>query len=117
MRALKRSASAEPRGRGTQGETSRKKKVWFPAWAADRRPDRFTLLVAVAAALGAGLVLLRQASYGPGMGWDAVNYITVARNLLAGDGFVDLIRPLVNWPPLYPAMLAGGGLSATERKR
>ncbi len=91
-------------------ETSRKIKVWFLAWAADRRLDRFTLLLAAAAALGAGLVLLRQASYGPGMGWDAVNYITAARNLLAGDGLVDLIRPLVSWPPLYPTMLAGGGL-------
>ena len=73
-------------------------------------PTRFILLVA-AAALGTGLVLLRQASYGPGLGWDGVNYITVARNLLAGDGFVDLYHePMVLWPPLYPAMLAGGGL-------
>ena len=101
--------------RGAQLQTSRKKKVRFLAWAADRRPDRFTLLLAAAAALGAGLVLLRQASYGPGMPWDAVNYITVARNLLAGDGFVDMRgvyggAPFVSWPPLYPAMLAGGGL-------
>ena len=111
MRELKRPASErEARARGTQGETSRKKKVWFPAWAADRRPDRFTLLLAAAAALGAGLVLLRQAGYGPGMPWDAVNYVTVARNHLARDGFVDLVGPLGSWPPLYPAMLAGGGL-------
>ena len=85
-------------------------KVWFPAWAVGRRPDSFTLFLAAAAALGAGLVLLRQASFGPGMGWDAVNYITAARNLLAGNGLVDLIRPMVSWPPLYPAILAGGGL-------
>ena len=111
MRELKRPASErEARARGTQGETSRKKKVWFPAWAADRRPDRFTLLLAAAAALGAGLVLLRQAGYGSGMPWDAVNYITVARSLLAGGGLVDLVGPLGSWPPLYPAMLAGGGL-------
>ena len=96
--------------RRAAGETSRKKKVWFPAWVADRWPDRFTLLLVAAAALGAGLVLLRQASYGPGMGWDAVNYITAARNLLAGDGLVDLHGPMVSWPPLYPTMLAGGGL-------
>ena len=113
MRELKRPAS-EPEPGGRKGETSRTKQVWFPAWAADRRPDRFTLLLAAAAALGAGLVLLRQAGYGPGMPWDAVNYITVARNHLAGDGgatpFVDLVGPLGSWPPLYPAMLAGGGL-------
>ncbi len=68
-------------------------------------------LVTCIAALGAGLVLLRVASYRPSMGWDAVNYITVVRNLLAGDGLVGLSsNPLVFWPPLYPAMLAGGGL-------
>ena len=112
MRELKRPASERgPRGRGTQGETSRKKKVWFPAWAAGRRPDRFTLLLLAAlAGLGAGLVLLRQAGYGPSIGWDAVNYITAARNLLAGNGLIDLFRPMVSWPPLYPAMLASGGL-------
>ena len=60
----------------------------FPAWAPDRRPDRFTLLLAAAAALGAGLVFLRLASYGPRMWWDPVNYITTARKLLAGDGVV-----------------------------
>ena len=98
------------RGRGPQGETTAKQRAWFPAWAADWRPDRFTLLLVAAAALGAGLVFLRQARYGPGMGWDAVNYITAARNLLAGEGLVDLIRPLVSWPPLYPTLLAGGGL-------
>ena len=54
-------------------------------------------LVTCIAALGAGLVLLRVTSYGPGMGWDAVNYITVARNLLAGDGLVGLgSNPLVS---------------------
>ena len=75
------------------------------------RLDRFTLLLAAAAALGAGLVLLRQASYGPGMGVDAGFYIVAARNLLAGNGLVGLGGyPLVSWPPLYPAMLAGGGL-------
>ena len=77
-----------------------------------KRParDRGSLLLAAAAALGAGLVLLRQARYGPGMGWDAVNYITAARNLLAGEGLVDLHGPLVSWPPLYPTLLAAGGL-------
>ena len=111
MRELKRAASErETLGRRAQGETSRRKKVRLPAWAADRRPDRFTLLLAAAAATAAGLVLLRQAAYGPEMGWDAVNYVTAARNLLAGAGLVDLIRPMVSWPPLYPALLAGGGL-------
>ena len=68
-------------------------------------------LLAAAAVLGAGLVLLRVASYGPSMGPDAANYITAARSLLAGDGLIGTGGgPWVNWPPLYPAMLAGGGL-------
>ena len=98
------------RGRGPQGETTAKKRAWFPAWAADWRPDRFTLLLAAAAALGAGLVFLRQARHGPGIGGDAVNYIMAARNLLAGEGLVGLDGPLVSWPPLYPVLLASGGL-------
>ena len=102
---------ARERGaRGPQGETTAKQKAWFPAWAAVRRPDRFTLFLAAAAALGAGLVLLRQARHGPGMGWDAVNYIMAARNLLAGEGLIGLEGPLVSWPPLYPVLLASGGL-------
>ena len=67
--------------------------------------------IVAAAALGAGLVLLRLASYGPSVGPDAANYITVARSLLAGDGLVGSGgAPMVSWPPLYPALLAGGGL-------
>ena len=110
MRELKRAASERGfLGRGAQGETSRRQKIRLPAWAADRRPDRFALLLAAAAATAAGLVLLRQAAYGPQMGLDAANYVTAARNLLAGAGLVDLLRPMVSWPPMYPALLAGGG--------
>ena len=43
------------------------------------------------------------------MPWDAVNYVVAARNLQAGDGFGTMFGPLVYWPPLYPAALAGGG--------
>ena len=112
MRELKRAASERGTlGRGAQGETSRRQKIRLPAWAADRRPDRFALLLAAAAATAAGLVFLRLAGYGPSVGPDAANYITVARNLLAGNGLVGTGgAPLVGHPPLYPALLAGGGL-------
>ena len=102
--------------REAQGETSRRQKVRLPAWAADRRPDRFTLLVAAAARGGRGSRVGRGSRALAGgrlrteTGWDAVNYITVARSLLAGDGLVGLGGgPLTAWPPLYPALLAGGG--------
>ena len=104
MSELKRPHGPRP---GAQGETPRKKKVWFPTWATDRRPDRLALLVAAAAALGAGLVLLRLAGHGPGMLADGFTYIAVARDLSAGDGLGGLWGL---WPPLYPALLAGGGL-------
>ena len=111
MREVKRAASERGTlGRGAQGETSRRKKVRLPAWAADRRPDRFTLLLAAAAASAAGLVLLRVAGYGPLVWYDAVGYITAARSLLAGDGLVGLGGvPVAMWPPLYPVLLAAGG--------
>ena len=74
-------------------------------------PKSSPLLLGAAAALGAGLVFLRLASYGSSVGTDAANYITAARSLLAGDGLVGLGGgPWVYWPPLYPALLAGGGL-------
>ena len=110
MRELKRAASERGTlGREAQGETSRREKVRLPAWAADRRPDRFTLLLAAAAAAAAGLVLLRQAAYGPGMLADGLSYIMAARNLLAGDGLGGYWGYWDIWPPLYPALLAGGG--------
>ena len=79
------------------------------------RPDRFTLLLAAIAFLGAALSLARQVSYGPGLEWDGVVYISVARNLLAGDGLVSFDGKLYTlWPPLYPMLLAAAGLGALD---
>lgn len=76
-----------------------------------RRPDGFTLLLAILGALGAALVLARQVNYGVGLGWDSINYIHVARSLLAGNGFIDLRGVIYHeFPPLYPLLLAGSGL-------
>ena len=72
---------------------------------------RFPVFLAGVSALGAGLVLARQAAYGPGLLWDSVNYLAVARNLLAGEGFVNFDgTPYTVWPPLYPLLLAASGL-------
>ena len=75
--------------------------------AAGRRVDGFTLLLAALAVLGAGLVLAREVNYGVGLTYDAVTYISTARNLLDGLWFVQFI----DWgylyhPPLYPLLLA-----------
>ena len=110
MRELKRASGRGARLRGTQRETPREKRVRFPAWAAGLAPDRFALLVVGAALLGAVLVLLRQASYGPGMLADGLSYVMAARGLLAGDGLDGYWGNWIYQPPLYPAMLASGGL-------
>ena len=81
------------------------------------RPDRFTMVLAALAVLGAVLVLSRQVAYGVGLGWDSINYISVARNLLAGEGFVqdtfvettEGSLDYTMWAPLYPSLLAVSG--------
>ena len=76
-----------------------------------RRPDGFTLLLAGLGLLGAALVLAREVSYGVGLEWDAINYIGVARSLLAGNGFAQIDGSIYNaFPPLYPLLLAGASL-------
>ncbi len=67
------------------------------------RPDRFTLLAAAVAALGAVIVW----GNGAVMGYDSAHYIGFARSLLAGEGFLDYRgHPDTRWPPLYPLLLA-----------
>ena len=76
------------------------------------RPDRFTLTLAGLALLGAALILACQVNYGVSIDFDSINFITVARNLLAGEGFVDQATKtdFIMTPPLYPLLLAGASL-------
>ena len=72
------------------------------------RPSRFTLFLLVLAIIGASLILARQVNYGPGLHLDSMVYTSTARNLLAGDGFVQQVnkQPYLSWAPLYPVLLA-----------
>ncbi len=82
-----------------------------------RRRSRSTLLLCIPAVLGAALVLARQASYGVGLHSDSVILVAVARNLLAGEGFLQFVQewmPMMAWPPLYPLLLAAPGLFAVD---
>ena len=79
-----------------------------------RRPDRFTLLVAAIALLGVGLVLGREVTYGPGVGWDAVVYMSVAQSLLDGQGFAQFTGYLLTPPPLYSLLLAAASLGVAS---
>ena len=76
------------------------------------RPDRFTLTLAALALLGATLILARQVNYGMSIQVDSTSFITVARNLLAGEGFVELSTKtdFILTPPLYSLLLAGATL-------
>ena len=68
--------------------------------------QRYTLLLAAVAALGAGFVLLRGAAYGVSLHFDSTTYIAGARSLLAGEGFTYIGA----WyPPLYMLLLAAAG--------
>ncbi len=79
------------------------------------RPDRLTLLLAALSLLAAGIVLARGATWGPALPGDPVNYVAVARHLLAGEGFTGYAGgAYTHWPPLWPLLLAGGGLSLAD---
>ncbi|MGE5073103.1 MAG: hypothetical protein ACM3MF_06715 [Anaerolineae bacterium] len=54
------------------------------------------------------MILLTTSKYGAGVSSDAARNLSTADNLLAGNGFVDMIgAPFVLWPPLYPLVIAG----------
>ena len=55
------------------------------------------------------LVLLRQADFGPGLSADSAIYVSTARNLFAGAGFVPAFGEYSHRPPLYPLVLAATG--------
>lgn len=75
------------------------------------RPDRFTLLIAVIAALGAALVLRSHLAFGVGLPPDSAHYIAAARSLLAGEGVLRFDgTPLTSFPPLYSMLLAAASL-------
>jgi len=52
--------------------------------------------------------------FGPGMSGDSVRYLMGAQSLLSGHGYArvsggDILRPITDFPPLYPFVLAGIG--------
>jgi len=56
---------------------------------------------------GFALILILTSHYNLGATSDSINYIEIARNLKAGNGFVNNTGIFVNhWPPLYQLVLA-----------
>ena len=67
--------------------------------------------LAAVSALAVALVLARMSTWGVGWDEDSAHYLAAARTLLAGEGLQDVYdAPLTWWPPLYPILLAAGGL-------
>ena len=80
-----------------------------------RIPDRTTMLIACIAALGAALVLAREATYGVALSNDSLSYFVLARNLLEGEGYTSFRGlPHTLQPPLYPSLLIVAGLGVLE---
>lgn len=82
-----------------------------------RRASKSTLLLCIPAVVGAALVLAREAVHGVGLHSDSLIFISVARNLLAGEGFSQFAQwtnPQMFWPPVYPLLLATPGLFSLD---
>src|SRR5260221_2396099 len=61
-------------------------------------------------AVGAVAILLTATPHGIGIYPDSVMYIMMARSLLQGQGWTMGGLPVELFPPLYPALLALGGM-------
>ena len=57
----------------------------------------------------AGLVLLRQTEFGPGLTVDSAIYVATGRNLFAGEGLVSVFGTFERYPPLFPLVIAATG--------
>ncbi len=69
--------------------------------------DKLLLLLVGLALLGGLLILLREVNYGAVVSWDSVIYMSTAENTAAGRWFIRFPGlPLINWPPMYPLLMA-----------
>lgn len=68
---------------------------------------RFRIFLAAISILGSLFVYLATSHYGPGLSTDGARYLSTAENIARGQGVIDYLGlPLINWPPLYPLILA-----------
>jgi len=69
---------------------------------------RFLIFLVCVSVFGVALGLVATLRYGAGVAADSVKYLSVAQNLLDGNGLIDHRGvTLVLWPPLYSIVLAG----------
>ncbi len=79
--------------------------------ATSRNAWIFYVFLICAGLAGAGLVIASISHYGPGLTHDSTAYIFAAKSLLQGEGFqyFGYPSPFIQWPPLYPLLLAAAG--------
>jgi hypothetical protein len=79
-------------------------------------PVKYKVFLAILGLIGVGIILLATNRYGAGISPDSVTYISTARNLISGAGFIDKSgTALVRYPPLYPILLGlVGGIFRTD---
>ena len=69
---------------------------------------KYWLFLLALASLASILCGVATSRYGAGVSSDSTKYLSVAQNLLAGNGLYDHRGfPLLSWPPLYSILLAG----------
>src|SRR5688572_3549070 len=70
--------------------------------------NRYWLFLSTLAVIAIVLGGIATSKYGAGVSSDSTKYLSVAQNLLAGNGLYDHRGlPLLSWPPLYSILLAG----------
>ena len=116
--------AADPRGLPAARTASETKRPPGAGGTPDAPPSRLRAVVTrerglvaplLVAALGTALVLARWPAHGPALHWDSIHYLAVARNLLAGEGFVAFDGSAYTlWPPLYPLFLLLAALPAAD---
>jgi hypothetical protein len=73
--------------------------------------NKFWIFLSILAVIAIVLGGIATSKYGAGVSSDATKYLSVAQNLLDGNGLYDHKGgPLLSWPPLYSLILAGFSL-------
>ena len=77
---------------------------------------RNSLLIPLASGISAALlIIIITSKYGIGVSPDSACYLSIAENLLKGNGYAIYdLEPAVAWPPLYPTLLAAAAIFKIE---
>jgi hypothetical protein len=80
----------------------------MPSTTTTLSKNTFWIFLSTLAVLAIILCGVVTSKYGAGISSDSTKYLSVAQNLLEGNGLVDHKgAPLLSWPPLYSIILAG----------